>query len=117
MALQQGSDVEFVFGVKSTIAFGDFLAEQPVSADDAGLSADRRYRRMVDDDQVIANLVERILVASRQQRGRVRNRLPVLEEDLVAQLLRPLHLALRGRKIDFQRSYPPQRVRSLQATA
>src|SRR5437762_3975845 len=66
MALDQAADVELALGVEAAVAVGGVLAEQAVGADYRGLALERagavarQFRGVVDDQQVIADIVERI---------------------------------------------------------
>ena len=110
MPLQQRPDVEFVRRVEAGVAVRHFLAQQAVGADDRRL-AGSEAGVVVDDEQVVADLVETVAIAARQLRLHVGDRRHLLVEDLVAQLLRLLHLARRGGKAHFQRSDSTERFR------
>ena len=109
MPLDQAGDIELVLAVEAVIAFRHVLPQQAVGADHRQLAADRGFGGMVDHQQMVADLVERILVAARQQGGGVGDRGAVLVEHPVAQLLRALHLALALGEPHFERSEPAER--------
>ena len=69
MARHQRVDVEFAGAVEAGLALRHVLAQQPVGADDRGGFSQRR-RGMIDHEQMVAYGVERIDVASRQERQR-----------------------------------------------
>ena len=66
MTLDQAGDIEFVLGVEAAIAFSDVLPQQAVGPDHRQLAADRGLGGVVDHQQMIADSVERILVAAGQ---------------------------------------------------
>ena len=93
------------------MVFRHVLAQQAIGADHRLLAADRRFGGVIDHQQMIANLVERILVAARQQGGGVGDGGAVLVEHAVTQFLRALHVALFLRQPHLERAEPPERGR------
>ena len=93
------------------MVFRHVLAQQAVSADHRLLAADRRFGGMIDHQQMIANLVERILVAARQHRRGIRNGGAVLVEHAITQLLGALHVAFLLRKPHLESAEPAKRGR------
>ena len=109
MTIDQAGYVELVLAVESVMPFRHVLAQQAVGADHRLPAADRGPGGVIDHHQVVADLVEGILVAARQQRGGVGDRGAVLVEHAIAQLLGALHLALALGQPHLQRADPPQR--------
>ena len=70
---------------------------------------------MIDDQHVVADLVERILVAPRQHGRRVGDRVAVAIKHLVAQLLRALDLLARRRKPHLERADAAERAAPVRA--
>ncbi len=113
MTLDQTGDIELVLGVEAAMAFRHVLAQQAIGADHRMLSADRRFCGVIDHHEMIADLVERILVAARQQRCGVGNGRAILVEHPITQFLGALHVPLFLRQPHFERAQPPQRGRKI----
>ncbi len=99
------------------MVFRHILAQQAVSADHRLLAADRWLGRVIDYQEMIANLVERILVAARQHRRGIRNGGAVLVEHAITQLLGALHVAFLLRKPHLESAEPPKRGRDTRKTS
>ncbi len=99
------------------MAVGGVLAEQPIGADHGRLSLERAraferlFGSVIDDEQMVANLVERILVAARQHGPRVGDCGAVPVEHVVAQPLGPLDVLLGAREANLERAEASQRGR------
>jgi hypothetical protein len=104
MTIDQPGDIELVPGIEAAMVFRHVLAQQAVGADHRQFSAHRRFGSVIDDQEMIADLVERILVAPRQQRRGIRNRGAVLVEHAIAQFLRALQVAFSVGKPHFERT-------------
>ena len=105
MAGEQRRDVELGLTVKAAVTRGNFPAQQAIGADYLGLRpAEGVARRLVDDDEMIADLVEAAEIAPNQRGAALRDRLALFVEDLIAQPLRLADLLLRRRKTDFERA-------------
>ncbi len=103
VACDQGGDVEFAGAVEAAVPLRHVLTQQAVSADHRRLA--RRARRgVVDDEQMIAHRIERVDVAARQHRGRVRRRRHLAVEDLEAQPLRAPHVGRGPRETHLERA-------------
>jgi hypothetical protein len=102
----------------------DRFPGHPVHLDPAGgmcadhrlLSADRRFCGVIDHHEMIADLVEGILVAARQQRRGVGNRGAIPVEYAITQFLGALDVALCLRQPHFERAQSPQRGRKIGET-
>jgi hypothetical protein len=67
MARNQSADVEFVRAIESAVRFRHFLPQQPISADHSRRATQTpRLRRVIDDQQMIAERIERIDIAARE---------------------------------------------------
>jgi hypothetical protein len=111
MTIDQAADIELVLGIEAAMVLRDILTQQPVGADHRLLAAHRWFGGVVDHQQMIADLVERILVALRQQGRGVGDRAAVLVEYAVTQFLRALDVAFFLRQPHFERAEPAQRGR------
>ena len=107
MARNQSADVEFVRAIESAVRFRHFLPQQPISTDHGRRAPQPPdLRRMIDDQQMIAQRIESIDVAPRKLRRRICNRAAFLVENPIAQLLRLPNLGGFLRKPHFERAEP-----------
>src|SRR6516165_7075739 len=89
MARQQRLDIEFALAVKALMTFRDIAAQKAIGANHSRLfSAEAIDRFRVDDEQMIAILIERAYIAPHQCASLGRNRFAFLVENLEPQALR-----------------------------
>src|SRR5665213_27111 len=103
MTRDQRGDVELTRAVEAEIRLRHILAQKPIGAHDLGRAA-RRRRRMVKDDQMVANPIEGAYVAPDQPRGLVGDRPSLFKKNTITQPLRPADFLLRRRQAKLQRS-------------
>src|ERR1700737_3460318 len=99
------------------MVFRPVLAQQAVSADHRLLSADRWRGGVIDYQEMVANLVERILVAARQQRRGIGNGGTVLVDNAITQSLGALDVALFLRKPHLESAELPERGGKIRKTS
>ena len=88
MRRRQRPDVEFAGRIIAAMPFGAGVEQHAVGADGARLASQAlRAFRMVDDQQVVANGVERVDVAPRQPAARIGDRRHLPVEHPIAQFL------------------------------
>ncbi len=97
------SDVEFARTVEAEIALGYLLPQQAIDADDLRRPV-AAGRRPVDDEEMIADGVERAEVAAGQAPGGIGDRAALLEEDAIAQPLGAPDVPPRRRQTRFERA-------------
>src|SRR5258706_5185847 len=116
MTIGQARYIELVLGVEAAMVLRHILAQQAIGADHGLLSAHRWFGGVVDHHEMVADLVERVLVAARQQRRGIRNGGAVLVEHAVTQFLGALHIALALGKPYLERAEPPKPGREIRQT-
>src|SRR5271163_4010719 len=102
MTGDQRSDLKLPGAVEAKIHLGDLLPQQAIGAHDHRQTVDPR-KRIIDDDQMVANTVETADVAPDEPGGRVGDGATLLEENAIAQSLCAVKLASRGREANLQR--------------
>ncbi len=103
--------IELALGVEAAEPRRRILAHQPVGADDARLdAAEAPARRMVDDQQMVASLVETVGIAAEHARDDAGLRRHFLIEHPVAQALGPPDLARTARQPHFERAAATERA-------
>jgi hypothetical protein len=84
----ESADVKLAGGVESTILFGKWLAQQPISADNKrSVQRATVTRSTINHEQVVAYRVVAIDISSCEESGRIENRGPFLIENLVTNFL------------------------------
>ncbi|MBB4200437.1 hypothetical protein GGD83_004266 [Rhodoblastus sphagnicola] len=107
MPRQQRSDIEFLRAVKTEMRLRDFLPKQAICADNARLVlAEAVARHVIDDDKMIANLVEATNVPSRKGGLGIWRRAAFLEENLVSKFLRLADFGLLHGNPQLKRARP-----------
>ncbi len=105
-----GADVEFAGGVEAAIFLGELLAQQAIGADHCRLAVRTSLAVVVEHQQVVADRVECIDVAAREQPAGIGQRRTFLIENAVAQLLRLAHFGGGLRQPHFERADAAQRL-------
>ena len=105
MPLQERRQVELALRHEAVVSLGHVSTEEPVRADHPRpLAASRRP--VVEDDEVIAGIVEGAQVAARREHRPVGRRPALLVEDLVAQALGEPHVVLARGAPQLERAGP-----------
>ena len=103
MVGEERAEIELTLRIEAAVRLGDLAPQQPVGPYDARLAGARRRRR-VDDDEVVADRIERADVAPRCRSLGGGQRIAILVEDVVAQLLRLAQVAGAGGEPDDERT-------------
>ena len=108
MARDQRVELELVAGIEAAGDRGAFLPQQAIGADDlVGLGAGNRR---VEDQQMVASLVEAVGIALLERMQQLALGAELLIEYAEPDLLRGGDLGGVARQTDFQRSDPAERA-------
>ncbi len=104
MGCEHRRDIVFARCVETLVSLSDVLTQQPIGADDLRLGASGTHiaGTVVENQQVIAETVEIVDVAPGKHRRPLCGRRHLLEENLIAQSLRPADIAGGEGEADFE---------------
>src|SRR5215471_2849439 len=115
MAGDEPVELVFLGRIEAAMAFGYLLAQEPIGGNDLG-PAEAGLVAVIEDQHVVAELVEGIAVAPRYQRAHVGDRRHLLVEDAIAQALRALDLLGGTGEANLEVAEAAQRAGSLVET-
>src|SRR5690606_8412779 len=104
----QRLQLELVAGIEAAGLNRAFLAQEPVGADDAGMVG--AGKRPVDDQEMVADIVEAVRVAALLPAGGIGPRAKLVVKDPEADGLRRRHLFGRARQAGFEAADAAQRL-------